>query len=229
MFYLLFFGRALIAGIRIRAPAATAATCVLIAGLVTFPVYNSLGVGLVVEMIAVAVIWREVVEAKGTAALPVTATYFGPLRRQLPVVAACTVLGLASSVVWLQARGVPVKATETVLLSNTPRYPLAVDGPMTIDTLARQVHSTAVTAAVAGATGWSNSEVDQRLAVIAAPNTRVLRLSVTGDDRARARAGATAAADTLLQRRLRDLRRMHATQAHILRHRLPRWTASCGW
>lgn len=215
VFFLLFFGRTLLTGARLHAPAATAATCVLVAGAVTLPAYNSVGAGMVVEMVAVAVIWREVLSIEGSAALADAATYFGRMRRQLPVVLAFTALGLVSGATWQQVRGVPVTATQSVLLSNSPRFPLAIDGPMSVDTLARLVRSRAENVAVAHATGWPVSELRTRLTVTADPNTRVLNLSLTGD-RTRALAGVRAASQTYLERRAQRLRHLHQAQARIL-------------
>jgi hypothetical protein len=205
--YLAFFGLMFWRHLRLRTAAVTAALTTVVASLVTMPVYNSLGTGLMVTMIAVAVLTREGVAAGiGRAVVPAWALS-GSLRRWWPVVVALAVLGASVGALANQARGSQSSAVTTVVMPDRPAFSFvpSSDGPMTVDTLAQLLNSDRVLDAVQKATGRRPAEGDGTMLVRATANSRTLHISVTAPTGAAATAGSRAAAATLLQVRQAQL------------------------
>ncbi len=201
--YLGFFGLTFVRSRRSRAPVVTMGLSVLVASFVTMPFYNALGTGLMVVMIAVALMARE--EAVDGARLPTLATYFGPMRRHVAVIALCALIGLDGAALWQQARGVPYVASETLLVPAGARLPSGGDGPMTLDTEVQGLASPAVADAVEKATGRTLTPTSNDLRAVAVPNSRVLRLNYEADDAKTATAGVRAASDAFLSQRQQQL------------------------
>jgi hypothetical protein len=198
--YLAFFGLMFWRHLRLRTAAVTAALTTMVASLVTMPVYNSLGTGLMVTMVAVGVLVREGVDAGLPGALTPAWTFSGALRRWWPVVAGFAVLGASLGALVDQARGSQASAVTTVVMPQRPAFAFvpSSDGPMTVDTLAQLLTSDRVLSAVERATGRRPEEGDGTLSVRATANSRTLHVSVTAPTAAAATEGSRAAASTLL-------------------------------
>lgn len=193
-FILLWFLR----GLRARSDIATAALCVLTAHLVTTTIYDSLGIGTVVLFVGIALLWRE--DGTRGAASPgneeyTMGGYLRLIRRNGVGIAAACVLGAAAGAVIQLELGNPVIARASVVIPADA----AVTGQRTVtslDTLTQLARSEKVRESVEIATRMSVGA--EALTVAATPNSRILNLSFTSVDVGTALAGATAAADALL-------------------------------
>jgi capsular polysaccharide biosynthesis protein len=207
--FLMFFARIFLRHIRLRAPEATVALAAVVAWGVTLPVYNSLGTGMLIVMIAVGLLCREGAVDTGTGSLPGADDpslrsfehYVAALKGGLPVIAVMTVLGLSLGALWQLAQPSPHKATASVLLSEPPRYPSPGYARTNVDTDGQLVASKTVRDAAVRASGQSPSEIAEHLTVTATPNTRVLHLHLTAPTAAAAEAGVDAATDAFLDGR----------------------------
>lgn len=195
--YLGFFGLTFVRSLRLRSPVALTCMAVLIVGFVTMPVYNSIGVALMVIMIAVALLNRE----SSTHHPPSLSQYTDPLRRHSVLIALCTLAGLGAGAAWQYHRGAIYTATQTVLLPKPPRFPSGGDGPMNLDTEAQLLASPGVAGAVRSATGVPLPPDSDDLRVVAIPNSRVFRLSYEGASPRIATAGVQAASAAFLEER----------------------------
>ncbi len=213
--YLGFFALVFLRSRRSRAPVVTMGLSVLVASFVTMPFYNALGTGLLVVMIAVALLARQ--EAAEGRTLPTLTTYAGPVRRHLAVIALCGLIGLDVAALWQVARGVPYIATETILVPQASSLPSGGDGPMTIDTEAQGLSSQAVADAVQRATGNELDRDSNDLRAVAVPNSRVLRISYQANGAKTATAGVQAATTAFLTQRQQQLDRELADEIATLR------------
>ncbi len=222
--FLAFFALVFLRHLRLRSPASTVALAVLVASVVTLPVYNSLGIGLVIEMIAVGVLVREAAAAARRSGRPPAVRgglvrldrYLLALRDGAPIVAAAGVCGLLGALAWVQVRPSPYQASASMLLPSPPRYPAVGDGPVTVDTEAQLLASDAVTKAAAQASHQSVPAVVARMSVTATPNTRVLHVSLSAPHADDAEAGVAAAVDTYLRLRQTRLTQERAGQLAAL-------------
>lgn len=194
--YLGFFGLTFARSLRPHSPVVTMGLTVLVASFVTMPVYNAIGVALMVVMIAVALLNRET-----SSPLPSLSTYFGPLRRHLGILAVCVLVGLELGAVWQYVRGNADIATQTVMLPTSPNLPSGGDGPMGLDTEAQLLASPSVAAAVKESTGTTLAPDSRSLRVVAVPNSRVLRIIYEADSAEHAADGARAATEAFLTER----------------------------
>lgn len=192
-FLLIWFARAL----RTKLPASTAALCAVLAHLVTMTVYDSLGIGTVVLMVAIALLWREVDESHppghDSGGTYTVAGYLRLVRQNAIWVAVLALLGavLGGSVQLLM--GNPVIATTSVIVpveSASDRPGLTT----TLDTLSRLARSERVRLAIEEATGGDVGTLD----ITATQNSRILNLRYTGDSIGSSLTGVTAATDALL-------------------------------
>ncbi|MGL5858107.1 MAG: hypothetical protein ACRC35_06825 [Angustibacter sp.] len=207
--------------LRLRSPTVTVALTVLLASAVTMPVYNSLGTGLLVTMIGLALGVREQVAAHGPRVLTTLGAFVTPLRRCWPVVLVFAVVGTGAGLAVHENREPRVSAVTSAYLPQRPVFSFAPasDGPLTVDTLAQVLSSGQVLDAVEQAGGRRPTEGDGTLVVRAAPNTRTLNVTFTGRDKARAQAGSQAAVSALLLVRQRQLDAERRRQIDALRIR----------
>lgn len=210
--YLGFFSLTFIRSMRPRSPVVTMGLTVLVANFVTMPVYNSIGVALMVVTIAVALLNRET-----TGALPSLGSYFGPLKRHLGILIACLLVGLELGAAWQYARGNASIATQTVMLPAAPNTPSRADGPMGLDSEAQLLASPAVARAVKEATGRTLLPDSRALRVVAVPNSRVLRIIYEADTSKHAVDGVRGATEAFLTERQRRLDAERVAEAEYLR------------
>lgn len=196
----LFYGFLLIwfvRGLRLHGATATAAICAVLAHLVTMTVYDSLGIGTVVLLVAIGLIWRQYDEQYPpgplTGGVYTIGGYLQLVRQNLALIIAFALVGAGVGGGVQLASGNPVIARTSVIVpaesvSEQPGFTTSLD---TLNQLAR---SGTVRAAIRDATGGEEGPLD----VVATPNSRILTLSYTGDSTGTALAGVTAAAEGLL-------------------------------
>ncbi len=196
-FLLIWFAR----GLRTRAPASIAAICVLVAHFVTMTIYDSLGIGTIVLLVGVALLWREFDDTHPS--LPTddgsyTLGGYARLLRQNAVwVAVWAAVGLVVGVSLQLWQGNPVIASASIIISpesasDTPGYTTS------LDTMSQLARSNGVRSAMEEAIG----EEPGALEVSATPNSRILNLRYTGGDTGSTVAAVTAAADAVLAAQL---------------------------
>lgn len=196
-------------GIRVRSGIATMGLAVIVAHLITMPVYDSLGMSMLAQMIAVGLLWRERQEQTDRLTQPSPA---GPvyldqqgafLRRHAGLVAITAFLGLAAGGAWQLHRGDPAIATTSITLPAEPTYLTVNATAQTLDTDAQLARTPRVLDAIEAASGQPAAE--DNLHVSADPNTRVLNLRYQAPSPQAALRGVRAAARTTLKVRGDDL------------------------
>ena len=202
-----FFGLVFLRHIRLRSPVVTVALSALVAWVVTLPVYNSLGTGMLGVMVAVALLCRE--SSRGTVE-PVTGVggsvlpldrYLTLLRSGIPILLVTTILGTSLGWLWHATHPTPYVATASVLLSEPPRYPSPGYARTNVDTDAQLVAGSVVRGAAAKASGEPAADVAEYLTVTATANTRVLHLHLAAPTASAAAAGVDAATEALVSER----------------------------
>ncbi len=194
-FYITFIGLSFLRNVRSRSPSTTTALCVILAGFVTMPFYNSLGMGLLVIFIAIALVWREN-RAPVARSRPVVTSLSryrrsSLFRRHVGVLAICSLVGIGGGATWQLVSGTPTKATVDIWVPNESGSVSATQGNLTMDTLAQLAKSGTVIEATRQV---SNSEAaDAGISVTATPNSRILHLSVEVASHDRARTAAMTA------------------------------------
>lgn len=207
----LFFALVFLRHLRLRSPVVTVALATLVGWLVTLPVYNSLGLGMLVVMIAAALLCREGRDevgrpaTQGNTSLTSLRRYTTALWAGAPILVVLILVGTAAGWWWHQLRPTPYTATASVWLPEPPRYPSPGYVRTNVDTDAQLVASTAVRSAATTASGRPPIEVADNLTVTATPNTRILHLRFTAPAADAARAGVDAAATALRKQRGRRL------------------------
>ena len=206
-----FFGLMFFRHLRLRSPVATMGLAVMVAGVLTFAVYDSLGMGMLVLMIAIGLLCREPAEVSSSArasfgtsrdtALRPLDEYLVALQAGLPLVVALSLVGLVLGGLFSLIRPSPVDASVSVLLPEPAIRDFGTYPGTSLDTEAQQVASAEVRQAAAIASGQSAAAVSDDLSVTATPNTRVLQVRFSAPSEEQARDGAEAATQTLLQRR----------------------------
>jgi hypothetical protein len=222
--FLAFFALVFLRHLRLRSPASTVALAVLVAGSVTMPVYNSLGIGLMIAMIGAGVLVREAAAAGQRPGRPPLVKgglvrfdrYLLAIRASAPLVVVAGLCGLLVALAWVQVNPSPYAATASILLPPPPRYPAVGDGPMTVDTDAQLLASAAVSTAAAAASHQSVDDVVAGLSVTATPNTRVLHVRLTAPRAADAQAGVAAAVNAYMNQRQTRLMAERAGQLAVL-------------
>lgn len=182
-FFVMFFLSALVNAIRGPTMPELVAGAVLIFFLIQIFVYDTLGVPLLVVMLAAGLSFRETVGRRGVVRTVGSLRADLRLRRRWAVtsVALGSIVGLLTSMI--AAREYVVY--EHVLLTDTPSY-LPVEllsrapRPITIDTEAALVMSQQTLDAIAS-DPEEQSGVRSRLRVTAIPNTQILVLALRGD------------------------------------------------
>lgn len=183
-------------GLRARSPYAVAALCTLITLTVTMPIYPSVGVGLYIGFIAIAVLARQVREP-----LPTLEATVRPVVRQAPVVAVFVVLGAMLAVGLHTTLGTPVQATQRLLVPSAGLVAVPSARPLSLDGEALLATSGPVIDALAAGLDVPPDTARAALRIGAEPNTRVLRVSYEDPDPQRAVQGAELAAAAYLAHR----------------------------
>jgi hypothetical protein len=220
--FLTFFALVFLRHIRLRSPVVTMALCVMVGWVVTMPVYNSLGTGMLVLMVAVGLLCREGMAGVGGTAtasrslLPL-GRYVSALRAGAPVIVVTALVGVAAGAWWMHLRPSPYEATASVLLTERPRYPSPGYARTNVDTDAQLIAGRTVREAAVKASGESPVEVSENLTVTATPNTRVLHLHLTAASPAAATAGVDAATAAFLRERTAGLEADRAVEEARLR------------
>jgi len=190
-FYVGFLGIVLVRAARRRGTVVTMALSVLAMHGATLSVYSADNLAVLPIFAATGILWRE---ADGEwAGVPLLLEALRKRRRWLIAATACG--GIAGLAVYA---ALPHQVT-----ISTPVLVGAQDTgdgtqPVTLDTIAQLVHDQSVVDAVAYALHSSAVTAAGSLGVTADPNTRVLSLACTASSPVRARAGSTAAAQSLL-------------------------------
>jgi hypothetical protein len=200
LFYLTFFGITFFRHVRRRSAVVTLGLLVLVGSTVTMPVYNSLGTGLMVVAMAVALLAREEALDPKARRLPTLGDYIVPVARWTPLVLLVTIAGFLAGEAYYKSQPTSASAVITVVVPQTPQLTSGADAPrpMTLDTIAQLLHKDAVSTAITQATGHPMKPGDDSLTVRATANSRTLHISYTDRTAAAARAGAQAAATSFL-------------------------------
>jgi hypothetical protein len=218
--YLVFFGLQVSRHLRDHSTSATVALSVLVAHLVTLPIYDWSVAALFTVMIAVALLGPPI---------PVTVRRPGPLsvvRRRPFLLIALVVAGSAIGGVGQLARGVPVTATVSLVLPadatsaalvpDSPEAPSRLGWlprrgrPMTLDTAARML-------AVPRGAGEFGEVRDRGLVVTALPNTRILEITTTRTTEAAARRSLNTRTDRFLSALRADQQARTRSELELLR------------
>lgn len=184
-------------GLRSRLPVSAAALAALLAHLVTMTVYDSLGIGTVVLMVAVALLWREYDDTHPpgpvSGGVYTVGGYIQLVRQNTPLIAVLAGCGAVVGVVLQLMMGNPAVARASVIVpaETMSKYP---GFTTSLDTISRVAHSEKVRRAVIEAASAGSGELE----VTATSNSRILNLRYTADDIGSALAGVTAGADALL-------------------------------
>lgn len=180
-FFLLFLGQSLVRTAPGRSPPELVASMVLVFFFIQLLIYDTLGLPLLIVLLAIGLAWRENPAGETLREL------LSPLLRERSRILAMTLIGLVAG---LAATLIPpdrYEATAHVLLIDTPSYlPVALaeraPRPITIDTEAALVVSERTLAAVAP-TPAGQAALRDRLRISAVPTTRVLVIELAGNDR----------------------------------------------
>lgn len=185
-----------LAGFRSRSPYALAALCSITTLLVTLPIYNSIGVPLFIGFIAIGILARE-----QDRPLPTLHETLRPAFRHAPVLILVIGFGALAGYGVNSVRGMPVAATQRVLVPAAEFAPVPGIRPSTLDAEAMLARSSTVVNAVADELSLSKNEVRSGLKVGAEPNTRVLLVTFQTADAKQARRGVESAVDTFITER----------------------------
>ena len=202
-----FLGIWFLRGLRTRLPVSAAALSALLAHLITMTVYDSLGIGTVVLMVAVGLLWREYDEmhppGAATGGVYTVGGYANLVRQNLRMILAAASIGAVLGVTSQMATGGnPAVSHASVLIpvespSDAPGFSTSLD---TMNLLAQ---SEEVTRAVTEASGGEGVPLE----VTATSNSRILNLRYTAQDIGAALAGVGAGADALLAAHRESLER----------------------
>ncbi|MBR7743689.1 hypothetical protein KC207_10350 [Phycicoccus sp. BSK3Z-2] len=234
LFFVTYFTGALLASLRCRTITEVLATVVLLFfGLQLF-VYDTLGIPLLLVMVAIGLAWRdqsrqadsEVVLFRVTTVTSLLARVAGHRRWWV----AAPALALAAGLVLAALQPPRHESQQAILLKEAPSYLPAADGGVespretTVDTEAALVMAERTMRGAVAGTGVAPADLRQRVRVTAVPSTRVIVLQVTAgdpqvaDDEVVALAGAYLAArqDYLAQRRDQYLARLRDRQTELV-------------
>lgn len=211
-------------GLRMRLAASTAALCAVLAHLLTMTVYDSLGIGTVVLLVAIALLWREYDDSHPPG--PATGgiyTMGGYLRLLWHNFAWVSVWGVCGA---LLGAGVQLSMGNPVIADVSMIVPAesASDSPSlaaSLDTLNQVAQGATVRSAIANASGGDAGSLE----ITATPNSRILNLRYTDHDMGSALAGVSAGADAVLsahsklleQERASVVKELDAQYAALLR------------
>ncbi|MFD5213467.1 hypothetical protein [Microbacterium sp. NPDC058345] len=184
-------------GLRTRSPVSTAALGALLAHIITMTVYDSLGIGTVVLMVAIGLLWREYDDTHppgpATGGVYTLRGYYQLVRQNVPMIVSVAGIGAVLGVIVQLGIGNPAVARTSVIVpvESARQFP---GFTTSLDTLNHVAQSEEVSRAITAAAGGDAGD----LVVTATSNSRILNLSYTDTDVGSALAGVTAAADALL-------------------------------
>lgn len=218
-FFLIFVVMSLVRSARCRT--VNEIVCFFVVGVfvLQLAIYDTLGLPLMMIMIAIGLVARERIDA-GTAPSATSATLTRELHRGAWVLAACAVLGaavggtLAAVGTQQHYRGevaVAVSPAPLILapsaLSQDPDDPRAERRAptMSLDTEVAILLSPATVDAAATTTGVESTDLRDMIAVSAVPNSHVLEIGVTADSATQTDTVADAVAQAFLTERTRYL------------------------
>lgn len=202
--------------LRLRSPYVTVGLCVVLAHVITMPVYDAISPALLAVMVGVALMWRESDSARsatgeatariGSTSGPTLASYGAFARRYLPVLVVCALTGAVLGGGWQLVRGTPSIASIGILVpaqhaADSFGSTAADTRPTTMDTEAQLVRTPAVLSAMSDAAGRAVTARDPDLLVTATPNTRILHLTYTAPTATAAQNVVEAGARALLKQR----------------------------
>jgi O-antigen ligase len=203
--FLAFFGGQLARHWRSRTTIEAVGVCLLLFFALQLFVYDTLGMPMYTVMIAIGLMWRERTRLSPRSWSGVTLeSTASRLRGSGRLLIVSVVLGALAGG-FLATRWTPTyEATAPVLLQASPVYldPLATDAvrEITVDTEASMVYSEETIARVRDEFDLGDEpDLRESVRVTAPPNTRVLRITVVGDDPDRAAALADALAVSYLE------------------------------
>lgn len=204
---------------RVRAPAAVAYLCSLLAFLLTIAIYDWSETASFIVMGAVATLGGIASDAPDGLLRRPTSGRLQVLRQLAgPRIAiACLLVGALAGAGWQAYRGPTYIATASVWLPEVPgKTQLEAGAASTMDTEAGYVETPEVQRAVGAIHGFVHLGIRDRLTVTAAPNTRILNLTYASGDRERARRAATSAASEIILLRHERLRRQKVDESSEL-------------
>jgi hypothetical protein len=218
-FFLLFVMLALIRSVRCRTTNETVCTFVVGIFLIQLPIYDTLGLPLMIVMIAVGLVARERI---GTTRTATASTLTRDLRRGAPTVAALAVVGaVAGTAVVAGTAGSAYAAQVSVAVTPAPVYldTGESEGPtirrrtddITLDTEVALLLSQNALAQVGADTGIDQGDLRPMVGVSAVSNTHVLEIDVVTSTAADADKVANSLARSYLRvrRQYLDQRREH--------------------
>lgn len=186
-----------IRGLRSRLAVSAAALAALLAHVVTMTVYDSLGVGTVVLMVAIALLWREYDDAHPpgptTGGVYTVGGYYQLVRQNIPMIISVAGIGAVLGIMLQLVAGNPAVARASLIVPAES----AMEFPgftTSLDTMNHLAQSDEVRRAVAEAAGGATGALE----VTATSNSRILNLRYTAGDIGSALAGVTAGADAML-------------------------------
>lgn len=202
--FLAFYGVQVARHWRSRTSIETLGVCLLLFfGLQLF-VYDTLGMPMYTMMIAIALMWRERTRLAPRATSGETLeALWARVRRSWRLVLGAALVGAVLGALVTTRWTSTYQATVPVLLQPTPLYVDAANEEpkeITVDTEASMVLSDAAISSVAEAQGVDRpSELRDAVRVTAPPNSRVIEITVVGDDRRAAIEQADALAAAYLE------------------------------
>ena len=218
-FFLLFLVLALARSVRCRSPNETICTFVVAIFLIQLPIYDTLGLPLMIVMIAIGLVARERI---GTTRTATASALTRELRRGAPTVAALSVAGAVAGTALIAGSAGPAYAA-TVSVAVTPA-PVYLDtgeaqeqtirrrtSDITLDTEVALLLSRSAVSEVEADTGIDAAAIRSMVAITAVVNTHVLEIGVKTPKAADADEVANALARSYLRvrRQYLDQRRDH--------------------
>ncbi|WP_458040314.1 MULTISPECIES: hypothetical protein [Bacteria] len=164
--------------------------------LVTLPLYNAVGIPLYIGLIGIGILARE-----SPRPLPSLQESIRPFIRRSPVLLLCVLLGGLAGMGYNLVAGVPVVATQRVLVPASELVPVPGVRTSTLDSEAVLAGSSRVVGAVADTLGVPFDEAQRGLRISAEPNTRVLLITYEATTQAQAQLGAETAVGVFLDER----------------------------
>lgn len=205
LLFVTFFAGQLLRHMRDPSASSIAASCAVIACMVTMPVYNSVGPAIYICLIAVGIMHREGDRLNERRLIHLIV----PATRNWQLVVACALVGAVSGGLIHSVVGAPYVVTQTLLVPRNVSLGSTDIRPLSMDSEALLATSGPVLEVIASVTGESDlADVAENLAVTAEPNSRILNLTLKHADANLVMAASTKAAHTFL-----DLRTELSTEA----------------
>ncbi|WP_299520869.1 hypothetical protein [uncultured Serinicoccus sp.] len=225
LLYLTLVGGYFVRHLRSRAPDAGPPLAALLTALVTMPIYNSTGVSLLIVFTSLGLLARLDLAETQREDAPTMVGLLRPLRRGSWLVVAGIAIGVCAGLLVQGVLGAPAVARQSVLVPTANLTGEADVQELTLDSEAELATSHRVLQSVSDVTGRPLPEVEERLTVGAAPNTRVLTLSYDDSDPAVASSAVGTAVTEYLELRA-DL--SNTTQDSLEQRRTARYDSLSG-